>query len=218
MVTPITEEQAMGRMTAPRRITNEYSIGMRVFSDDAEYGELDLLVLDPDSRSITHLVVQPVHGYGRARLVPIGLADIDGNDIRLRCTLEAWQELPYAREVEFIAPFEPWMEPFDEAVFWPGPFATPRAIVCEHLPEGEIEVRDGEHLHAVDGPIGHIEGVGVDPVDRHVVCVLLREGHLRSRKKVEVPFGDAARICDDGVHVALTRRAIRDLPEIPRHS
>lgn len=208
----------MRRVTDTGTALSEYAMGMSVHADDGECGELDRVVLDPDSRSITHLVVEPRHEYGMARLVPIQFAHVDVEAVRLRCTLDAWREFPYAREVEFLSPELSWMEPPDDALFGPSPVVTPSAILCERVPAGEIEVCHGEHIHAADGSIGHVEGVLVDPVDRHVVCMLLREGHLRGRKTVAVPFDDAARICNDGVHVDLTKRAVRELPEIRKPS
>ena len=46
------------------------------------------------------------------------------------------------------------------------------------VPVGEVEVRRGEHVHATDGPVGHVRGLVVDPTDRHVTDFLLEEGHL----------------------------------------
>ena len=204
----------MRRLNDTGDALGSYAMGMSVQIDGRECGKLDRVVLDPDRRSITHLVVEPAHAHGLARLVPIELAHIDHRAIRLTCTLDAWRDLPYAREVEFNPPFGPWTAPPDAAGFSPDFASTPRGIVRECVPDGEIEICRGEHIHAADGSIGHVEGIVANRADGHVVRMLLSEGHLRHRKTVAVPLDNTARLRDDGVHVELTKRAIRDLPDI----
>ena len=54
-------------------------------------GELADVVIDPTTKRVTHLVVQPHHEHGQARLVPIELAeggDEGQPEISLRCTVE----------------------------------------------------------------------------------------------------------------------------------
>ena len=49
-------------------------IGDRVRCTDGVYCELADIVIDPLEKRVTHLVVQPEHGEGKRRLVPIQLA------------------------------------------------------------------------------------------------------------------------------------------------
>ena len=204
----------MGRVidTGDRRCS--YVMGMSVRAEDREIGTVGRAVLDPARRAITHLVVEPERRHGLARLVPIELADVDRDAVRLSCAFDAWQDLPYAREVELVPPLAPWIGPGDGAGFSPAFVETSRAVLRECVPDGEIEIRHGEPIHAADGTIGHIEGIVVDRGDRRVVDVLVGEGHLGHRKTVAVPVDDCARVRHDGVHVALTKHAIRDLPGI----
>jgi hypothetical protein len=99
-------------------------------------------------------------------------------------------------------------------MLWPywAPARTP--VRHERVPLGEVEIRRGEHVHAVDGPIGKVRGLVVDPCDQHVTHVLLHEGHLWSAKDVAIPIGAVGRIDAEGVHVSLAKHAIADLPEI----
>ena len=41
----------------------------------------------------------------------------------------------------------------------------------------------GDPVHALDGEIGRVQGLLVDPDDHRVTHVLLEEGHLWGRKK-----------------------------------
>jgi hypothetical protein len=81
------------------------------------------------------------------------------------------------------------------------------------VPLGEIEIRRGEPVHAIDGTIGQVRGLAIDPVDHHVTHVLLDQGHLWGKKRVAIPIGAVASV-DDGLHLTLSRDEVRDLPPI----
>ena len=59
----------------------------------------------------------------------------------------------------------------------------------------------------VDGPIGRVQGLVVDPTDHHVTHVLLAKGHLWGEKEVAIPIG-AARV--------FTRTGFTDSPAVRR--
>jgi hypothetical protein len=53
-----------------------------------------------------------------------------------------------------------------------------RVIIQDVVPQGEIQVRPGGRVHAVNGEIGRVMGFLVDLGDDRVTHVLLQEGHL----------------------------------------
>ena len=82
--------------------------------------------------------------------------------------------------------------------------AAPRAVVHDRVPLGEVEVRRGEPVHAVDGTIGRVRGLVIDPSDHHVTHVLLDEGHLWGRKRVAIPIRAVASV-ENGVRLTLSK-------------
>ena len=64
----------------------------------------------------------------------------------------------------------------------------PQATTEDRVPEGEVEVRRGEHVHATDGEIGRVHGFVIDPTDHQLTHVLLDEGHLWGKKTVAIPI------------------------------
>jgi hypothetical protein len=86
-----------------------------------------------------------------------------------------------------------------------------RFIVQEVVPAGETQVRPGEHVHALDGEIGLVQGLLVDPEDHRVTHVLLREGHLRGRKQVAIPVSAVTGI-QDGIRLNITKQQVENLP------
>lgn len=217
-----------------------FTIGTEVSCSDGVCGQLARVVIDPVARTLTHLVVEPAHQRGTNRLVPVNLADSDSGQIRLQCTVAQFAALDDAEETRFLpaAPGQ-WGYGERQMLFWPyyglglggsmgmgmgaggvdmgrggtAMAATRRATVHDRVPPGEVEVRRGEHVHAVDGAIGRVRGLVIDPVDHHVTHVLLDEGHLWGHKRVAIPIS-AVTDAGDGVRLKLSKDQVRDLPPV----
>jgi sporulation protein YlmC with PRC-barrel domain len=196
-------------------------IGAVVSARDGDCGELLRLVIDPLAQKLTHLVVAPRHRQGLGRLVPVELVEEGGDDqIRLSCTVAEFHALDEANDVQFLPGDS---DPFGygpNAAIWPyysiamsptGEHHSP--ILVDRVPLGEVEIRRGDAVHATDGRIGSVQGLVVDPTDRHVTHVLLQEGHLWGRKQVAIPIGAASRVGEE-IRVALSKREVEDLPPI----
>jgi sporulation protein YlmC with PRC-barrel domain len=211
----------------------EFIIGTEVVGNDGALGELKRVVIDPIARSITHLVVEPPHRQGSGHLVPVELVvSAAADEIRLRCSASEFAQLDEAEEIQFYPgangawnyqqsemltmPFYPLMGMGTGMGMGMGGTAMgagPQAIISDIVPAGEVEVRRGEHVHATDGAIGRVQGLVVDPSDHSVTHVLLDEGHLWGKKRVAIPISAVTRV-DDGVHIALSKQEIEDLPAV----
>ena len=77
----------------------------------------------------------------------------------------------------------------------------------------EIQVRRGDRIHAVDGPIGRVKGLIVDRVEHQVTHVLLDESHLWDLKRAAIPIGAVIDV-RHGVGINLTKDQVRDLPPV----
>jgi|GEM_PF-1346386 len=205
--TPADASTSLAGNVSPGRAI--YTIGEYVSCEDGPCGELSGIVIDPVSRTVTDLIAEPHGHHDLARLVPIALADAWPDSIRCSCTLTRWRELPHVQESEIVpagASFAP-----TPAYGWPS--YAPATLVLRHerVPDGEVELRDGQHIHAADGQTGRVYGLVVDAADQRVTHVLLRVGHLWSRKDVVVALDERDRIDAEGVHVTLTKHALAGL-------
>ncbi len=190
-----------------------FPIGAEVSCSDGVCGDLTRVVLDPAARTVTHLVVEPKHRTGLARLVPIGIVDETVNDLRLRCSTAEFEKLPGAEETEFL-PGQVGLPYYGLGVdMGIGVGNTIEPIVHDRIPMGEVEVRRGEQVHATDGPIGKVQGLVIDPADHHVTHVLLQEGHLWGRKQVAIPI-KAVTTVNEGIHLSLTKEEVQGLPPV----
>jgi sporulation protein YlmC with PRC-barrel domain len=187
----------------------EFAMGATASCSDGVCGEVSRMIVDPATRSVTHLVIDPKHGGEPGRLVPLDLVDTATGDIRLRCTRAEFDNLDPAEERDLVE---------GTGNLGVGGTATPmgvphaaRAVLEDVVPLGETEVGKGEHVHALDGEIGQVEGFLVDPGDHRVTHVLLREGHFWGRKEVAIPVSAVTRI-QDGIRLNMTKKQIEDLP------
>lgn len=216
-----------------------FAIGAEVACQDREdsWGTLDRVVVEPLGRTATHLVVEPHHRRGLGKLVPVRLVlpDAVGPDGRLAlaCTTAELEAMEDAEETRFLPGAG--LNGYDPAttLAWPfyglaagGMGATmgslglagldnaPQPLVVDRIPSGEVALHRGDPVHAVDGEIGRVRGLAVDPATRHVTHVLLEEGHLWGKKQVAIPVSEVRAIGTDRIEVGLTKDEIRDLPAV----
>lgn len=210
--------------------TRLFRLGTDVRCADGHCGQVASLVVDLAADSVTHLLVQPGHRRGLARLVPLGLVEAANGEIRLSCTVDQYEGLDSPDEA-YVPPGIGGREFYqrEPVISWPyyaggaGALGVPSAAIAgvpeiltadavpEHLP-GEEEIPRGEHVHATDGDIGRVEGVAVGSGTGRVTSVLLREGHLWGRRAVLIPREAIAEVDADGFHLTITRQQVQDLP------
>jgi sporulation protein YlmC with PRC-barrel domain len=207
----------------------QFTIGADVSCTDGDCGEVQRVVVDPVAEAVTHLVVAPRHREDQSRLVPLDLVDATTGEIRLHCTMQQFEELSPAEEVQFIqgtgafSGYDP-----GQVGYWPlyglgmGPGAAmpllaegtpPVSIVRDTVPLGEVDIRRGDPVHATDGDIGRVQGLVIDRGSRHVTHVLLQEGHLWGRKEVAIPIGAVAST-SKGIELTITKQDVQDLPAV----
>ena len=216
-----------------------FAIGAEVYCRDGadSWGRLDRMVVEPLGRTVTHLVVEPHHRRGLGRLVPARLvapgAVGDDGRITLSCTTDELEAMDNAEETRFLPGTG--LEGYDPSatLAWPffglaaGGMGTtmgslglagldnaPQPLVVDRIPSGEVELHRGDPVHAVDGHIGKVRGLAVDPATRQVTHVLLDEGHLWGKKQVAIPVSELQAIGEGRVEVRLTKAEIKDLPAI----
>lgn len=209
----------------------QFTIGARVSCQDAEHcGTLRWVVVDPVARAVTHLVVEPAHRAGLARLVPVGLAKPEPHQVRLDCTLAEFEQLDSAEETQFVPGSAGYAEYGPGQVLsWPyynlsgGPAIASESSIglagvshvatYDRVPLGEVEVRRDDQVQATDGPIGRVHGLVIDPADHHVTHVLLAEGHLWGRRQVAIPISSVTSV-EDGIVLSISKDQVRDLPPV----
>jgi sporulation protein YlmC with PRC-barrel domain len=205
--------------------TMPFKIGADARCTDGACGQVSRIIVNPATREVTHLAVDPKHRHGPGRLVPVDLADATTGQIRLRCTLAEFQALRPARETEAV----PDLDPTGHASIAPsqmnwftwgnvargsGQAGAPQEVTVDSVPSGEVDVRRELTVCATDGEIGQVQGLVVEPGGHQVTHLLLQEGHLWGRKEVAIPIGAVTKIGTLLVHLSLTKHQVKDLPPV----
>lgn len=185
----------------------QFVLGTTARCSDGACGMVHRVILDPDTRTVTHLVIGPRHWSADDRLVPVALVDATAGEISLRCTMAEFGRLAPAEEVEVVDDIG-----FDGGMgIGMGVGGVPQAIIDDAVPPGETDLIRHERVHATDGEIGQIEGFVVNRDDHKVTHLLLKEGHLWAHKEVAIPASAVASM-ENGIWLNITKQEVEDLP------
>jgi sporulation protein YlmC with PRC-barrel domain len=187
---------------------------------DGPAGRSIVLIVDPITRQVTHIVVRQKGGLHMERLVPVELVTASTpQKIQLRCTTQELNRMELFVDVEFIPSEYPYTAyEAEDQVFWPYVQAEEDVMVpveTERIPPGELAIHRGAHVQATDGRVGKVDEFLVDLSDGHITHLVLREGHLWGQKDVTIPVSEIQRIEEDTVYLKLNKHSIEKLPGIP---
>jgi sporulation protein YlmC with PRC-barrel domain len=185
----------------------QFVLGTTARCSDGTCGMVHRMILDPDTRTVTHLVIGPRHWSADDRLVPVALVDATAGEISLRCTMAEFDRLAPAEEVQVVDDIG-----FDGGMgIGVGVGGVPQTIIDDAVPPGETDLVRHERVHATDGEIGQIEGFVVNHGDHKVTHLLLKEGHLWAHKEVAIPVSAVASM-ENGIWLNITKQEVEDLP------
>jgi sporulation protein YlmC with PRC-barrel domain len=213
-------------------------LGSSVRCTDDAFGELADVVLDPDTRRVTHLVVRPHRRDEEARLVPVDrvrAGETSDATISLGCTVAEMNEFELARESAYLRPGEVPVEDPDWAVGIEEPLALPSSpgmdglgggvidvdphvmVSYDRIPMGEVEIRRASSVTSTEGHhLGHVDGFVLDN-EQQITHFVLEHGHLWGRREVVIPASAVARVETDAVVLTLSKDAVGALPSARVH-
>jgi uncharacterized protein YrrD len=194
-----------------------------VICSDGLCGHSTVVIVNPVTEQLTHIVVRENHAPHVARLVPLEFIESSTPDqVRLRCTRAELEQMDPFVETEFLKTQVPRYSP-DPLMVWPfvspAEIATPenRGVIVhhEHIPRGELAVRRGARVEAVDGHVGQVDEFVVDSTSEHITHLVMREGHLWGHKDVTIPVSHIDRIAENTVYLKLHKSEVAALPAVP---
>ena len=211
--------------------TMTFRLGADASCTDGACGQVSRIIVNPVTREVTHLAVDPKHRHGPGRLVPVDLVDATTGQIRLRCALAEFQTLRLAQETEGGPDLDPtghghpdnapnkvnWAIVGGSVIMQPGARGepeTPQQVTVDYVPDDGVEVHRELTVCATDDDIGQVQGLVVERGGHHVTHVLLREGHMRGRKEVAIPIGAVTKIGTLLIQLSLTKHQVKDLPPV----
>jgi sporulation protein YlmC with PRC-barrel domain len=189
---------------------------------DGAGGNATALVLNPATKVATHLVIDPKgHGHDEY-LLPLDLvAESSAKRIDVRCSRNELDQLaPFIKVVKVEAQGLDMMdaqalmgsESHSGIGFQDFSFAgagSSEMVEVEAIPESELAVRHGIPVEAIDGKAGEVDGFAIDPETRRITHLVLREGHLFTKKDVEIPVSEIDRIGELTVYLNIPKAAAK---------
>jgi len=182
---------------------SDYQIGAETTTTDGKHGTVGALVVDPHTRTVTHLAVTPPHQRHGARLVPVAMATVEPTGaVKLAYSDKHLGELDQLEELDIV-------DIGSTRLYVAGGRGTPINGVehvsawTDHPPKGEAALRTGTPVQVGDDNVGHVAGL-MAAGDDHITAVLVASGHLWSRRTIAVPVDALMRVDSTGVTIADT--------------
>lgn len=208
--------------------------GAEVFSSVGEkIGSIDRVVINPETKEVSHIVVEKGFLFSTNKVIPIEYVDKEAGD---RLTLEK-----NAQELEVLPSYDPdsyinldhtafpdeeqqldasyWYPPVDYS-WWttaggrPGEFPKPRYIKAEHvIPDETVALKEGAKVTSKDGEhVGNVEEVIIKTVEDIATHIVVSEGIFLKERKL-VPTTWITDVDEDQVRLCVESDLFDQLPE-----
>lgn len=187
---------------------------------DGSCGKSIMVIYNPTTQEITHIVMKEKHHPYTERLVSEKLIESTTPDsIQLSCSKDELGKMDEFIEHEFVRTERSYKR-YTPSLVMMWPYAYPSDdyyidIKHERIPTGELAIQRGEQVQALDGRVGTVDEFLIDPDNGHATHIILREGHLWGEKDVSIPLTQVDHISDGTVYLALDKSSIEALPAIP---
>ena len=201
-------------------------VNAEVRCSDGPAGRSAYVIVNPVNQLLTHLVVREEWPPFAEHMVPLDrVEETSPNVIKLSCTLEQLRKMEPFEFEQYIRIKSPNYEKWQGSmVAWPyvlpansTSFEEDRyiPIELENTPVGELAMRRGARVEAVDGYFGQVEELLVNSKNMHVTHLVVREKHLWNRRDVAIPVSQIEHAEENSVDLKLDRKSIKELPAVP---
>jgi len=202
----------------------DISLHAKVECQNKVCGKIICVIINPISKSVTHMVVQEKGFIGIERLIPVEeILDSQSDHVTLRCSLDQFSKFDSFTEAPYIGSDEPSLN--YEAEHYSFPFSTPNFgetfeyeqwfEQTECIPQGELGIHRAAEVYATDGKVGEVDEFLISPKDNRISYIILREEHLWGEKLVTIPVSEIDRIETDLIYLKLGKQDIEKFPVIP---
>lgn len=192
-------------------------------------GHIDRVVVDPETKAITHIVVRKGFLLTEDKVVPINLiADATQERINLREDAGDLEALPTFEEKHYVR-LDNGGASGPAVVSQPLP-GMPGAYVSsaprerfvkqveQHIPQGTVALKEGAEVINSEGKhVGHVERIVTEAGADHATHLLVTHGLLSKERKL-VPMAWVTIIGEDKVQLTVEPRLLDELNEYRNES
>jgi sporulation protein YlmC with PRC-barrel domain len=191
-------------------------------ADGRGIGHLGRVVVDPQSRTITHIVVHQGVLFVEDKVVPIDyVAQATEDQITLRHEAGDLRTLPLFEEQHEVLVDEGLPQP---AVSPPGDpalsgmaagFADPappgprvRPQIEQNIPDGTVALKEGAKVFTADGKHeGSVESLAAEPQTRRITHLRIAKG-LLTRERRTIPVAWVILLGEDEIHLSVDQQTL----------
>jgi len=199
-------------------------IGAKIICTDGTQGTLTAVIVDPASHRLTHVaIVEKSLLHGEECLVPIDQVTKTTRDaVYLNCTAEDLTKMePFTRthylEIDQgedgYAYSVPYMTTYSDVTMAPDMgYVT---VQDQLIPAGEVAVKRGMAVEALDGYVGQVGELLIDGSSGQVTHFTLMKGHGWGKKEIAIQISLIDRLEAETIHLKVEKEKISQLPSLP---
>jgi uncharacterized membrane protein/sporulation protein YlmC with PRC-barrel domain len=200
------------------------AVGSKVICTNGSAGKSTAIIVDPVSHSITHIaVVEESLTHGEERLVPIDrVVKTTRDEIHLSCSTEDILKMnPFTRTHYLESTYGedgyaytmPYMTTYSDVTM--APDVGYITVQDRLVPEGSVALHRGMEVEALDGIVGRVGELLIDPKSGQVTHFLLMKGHGAGEKEVAIQVSLIDRLEEEIIHLKIDKDKINALPSLP---
>ncbi len=194
------------------------ALDANVYCSDEWCGLVTHILVNPQTRRVTHLVVKESGPAPVERLVPIdAVLTMSPERIQLRCSPDEFKLLDPFVQIEHHSEMVPDYENAAQ-VGWMLPYIPQKRVWIEtrwkQIPPDELSLHRGVPVQANDGSAGTVAGLKVEPASGHIQQLLVRQGLPWNHRQVAVPISHVEHAEENIVYLKLDKDELAALPEI----
>ena len=182
------------------------------------------MIVDPASHSLTHIaIVEKSLLHGEERLVPVDrVTKTTREAVYLNCTAEDLSKMePFTRThyleidqgADGYAYSPPYMTTYSDVTMAPDMgYIT---VQDQLVPAGEVAVKRGMAVEALDGYVGQVGELLIDGSSGQVTHFTLMKGHGWGKKEIAIQVSLIDRLEAETIHLKVEKEKISQLPSLP---
>lgn len=197
----------------------DFNLGAHLQCKDEECGKLAGLVVEPETRQVTNLIVDQGFLVHQAHVLPITVVQSAREDkVYLSISSYEFDQYPRYRVTEYEKPVTGLEQPTGEVATSYGLYGTSAPTV----PTVKEKIREGIQYNQrvierempvsnIDGKIGKVVRVVVDREGQEITYLVVQRG-LIFHEQFVIPRSMVESIHEGGILVTGTNEALQDLP------
>jgi sporulation protein YlmC with PRC-barrel domain len=186
-------------------------LNAEVYCQEEICGRTTSVIVEPKTRRVTHVVVKTSTNPHIERLVPVEwIAESNQQTIHLGCSSAELAQCPNFIKTCYEKRLVPYILDYSAGeVLWPSYALSERTVPVERqqIPQGELAVRRGARVEAVDGGLGRVDDFVIDPHSESITYLVVREGHWWRHFDMAVPVSQISRLSSNAVYLNVAKRS-----------